>query len=49
MGAGAVTKLVRDKGKYLERIPNVKNLEAYITRIDEMIERKERAFAALGW
>ena len=42
VGAGAVTKIVSDDGRGLERIPNVKNLEAYIERIDEMIGRKGR-------
>lgn len=40
MGAGAVTKIVSEDGMKIKRIPNVKNLEQYIERIDEMIERK---------
>lgn len=40
MGAGAVTKIVSSGGKKIERVPNVRNLEQYIQRIDEMIERK---------
>ncbi len=40
MGAGAVTKAVSEDGNKIERIPNVKNLEQYIQRVDEMIERK---------
>lgn len=40
MGAGAVTKLVSEDSKKIKRIPNVKNLEQYIDRIDEMIGRK---------
>jgi oxygen-independent coproporphyrinogen-3 oxidase len=43
-GAGAITKIVHQKGERIERVPNVKNLEDYITRIDEMIARKEKAF-----
>lgn len=39
-GAGAVTKLVKDGGERIERIFNVKNVEDYITRIDEMVNRK---------
>lgn len=39
-GAGAITKMVFDDGQRIERVPNVKSLEDYITRIDEMIERK---------
>ena len=40
IGAGAVTKEVTDKGNKIKRIPNVRNVEEYIRRIDEMIERK---------
>jgi len=40
MGAGAVSKIVFPKENRLERVPNVKNLEQYIERADEMVERK---------
>lgn len=51
VGAGASTKIVLPKGKEIRdkksgdlknivRIENVKDVDAYITRIDEMIERK---------
>ena len=51
VGAGASTKIVLPKGKEIQdkksgdlknivRIENVKDVDAYITRIDEMIERK---------
>ena len=39
-GAGASTKLVSDHGQKIERIENVKDVTNYISRIDEMIERK---------
>lgn len=32
------------RGTGSERIPNVKNVEEYIRRVDEMVERKERRF-----
>ena len=38
-GAGAITKF-RLPGDRLERVENVKNVEQYIARIDEMIDRK---------
>ncbi len=38
-GAGAISKFVLP-GERLERVENVKNVEQYINRIDEMIERK---------
>ena len=38
-GAGSTTKLVYPDGR-IERIFNVKSLEDYISRIDEMLERK---------
>lgn len=44
LGAGAITKMVYQNGERLDRVPNVKSLEDYITRIDEMIERKKEGF-----
>jgi oxygen-independent coproporphyrinogen-3 oxidase len=40
MGAGASSKMVFPDGFRIERIENVKDVENYIERIDEMIERK---------
>ena len=40
-GAGASTKFVFDHGARIERVENVKSVEHYIARIDEMIERKK--------
>lgn len=40
-GAGASTKLVFDDGKRIERVENVKAVDHYISRIDEMLERKK--------
>ncbi|MCK9268536.1 MAG: coproporphyrinogen dehydrogenase HemZ, partial [Alkaliphilus sp.] len=42
LGAGAVSKFTFPKENRLERVPNVKNLEHYIKRIDEMIGRKTK-------
>ncbi len=39
VGTGAITKLMFENNR-IERVFNVKNLEEYIKRIDEMIERK---------
>ncbi|MEE0954597.1 MAG: coproporphyrinogen dehydrogenase HemZ [Eubacterium sp.] len=39
-GSGASTKFVFEGGKRIERVENVKNVSEYISRIDEMIERK---------
>lgn len=41
VGAGASTKLVYASDR-IERIGNVKDVEHYINRIDEMIERKKK-------
>lgn len=41
LGAGATTKLVYPKEDRIERVFNVKSVEEYISRIDEMIGRKE--------
>ncbi|MGL4791230.1 MAG: coproporphyrinogen dehydrogenase HemZ [Anaerotignaceae bacterium] len=40
LGAGGTTKIYYEKNNQLERIFNVKGVEEYISRIDEMIERK---------
>ncbi len=39
-GSGAITKLVDLHTNRIERVFNVKNVDEYILRIDEMIERK---------
>lgn len=43
LGAGAVTKRVRKDG-VIERASNVKDIEQYLTRTEEMIERKQKLF-----
>ena len=48
VGAGAITKLILSKENGMKRIPNVKNIDAYITRIDEMIQRKQVEFLSEG-
>ncbi len=42
LGAGAVSKVVFLNDNRIERIENVKNVEHYMLRIDEMIERKKK-------
>ncbi|MGN0293563.1 MAG: coproporphyrinogen dehydrogenase HemZ, partial [Lachnospiraceae bacterium] len=42
-GAGSVTKRVDPD--HIERASNVKDIEQYLTRIDEMIGRKKTLFA----
>ena len=44
-GAGGSSKLVFDHGQRIERVENVKDVSNYISRIDEMIERKRTAIA----
>ena len=41
LGAGGISKWVYPAENRLERTPNVKNIEQYIARVDEMIARKE--------
>ncbi|NDL67600.1 coproporphyrinogen dehydrogenase HemZ [Anaerotalea alkaliphila] len=43
-GAGAITKVVHPRENRIERIENVKNLEQYLERIQEMIDRKMEYF-----
>ena len=44
LGSGGSTKHVIHGENRMERVENVKSVEDYIARIDEMIERKEREF-----
>lgn len=45
LGAGSTTKLMTKDKLYATRVDNVKNVEQYIERIDEMLERKKNALA----
>ncbi len=47
MGAGSSSKFVFRKENRIERVENVKNVDEYINRIDEMIERKRKMFQTL--
>ena len=40
LGAGGITKWLFDRDLRIERAANLKNIEEYINRIDEMVERK---------
>lgn len=40
VGMGAITKLYDKKNKKLERIPNFKDLNSYMVRIEELLARK---------
>lgn len=40
LGAGAISKWLFDRDLRIERAPNVKNIEEYIARVDEMCARK---------
>lgn len=42
LGAGGISKIVDNENNKIERIFNVKNVEEYIGRINEMIERKKK-------
>lgn len=48
MGAGAASKFVFRKDNRIERAENVKNVDEYIARIDEMMERKQKLFSQKG-
>ncbi len=41
LGAGAITKTVNFETNLIKRSENVKNVDEYINRIDEMLERKK--------
>ena len=42
LGAGAISKWVFDRERRIERAPNLRNIEEYISRVDEMCERKRK-------
>ena len=42
LGAGSISKFVYVDEDRIERVDNVKNVEQYISRVDEMIERKKK-------
>ena len=48
-GAGASTKTVDPHTDKIDRIFNVKSVEDYIARIDEMLERKRMGLPKGGW
>lgn len=45
-GAGAISKNVKAEPYRIERSPNVKNIEQYTERVDQMAERKTALFTA---
>ena len=44
LGAGGISKRIYEDEGHIGRAPNVSNIEQYIARVDEMIERKRRLF-----
>lgn len=48
LGSGASTKICIPEKNQVERVFNVKGIEEYIARIDEMIDRKINAFKLLN-
>ena len=48
LGAGGTTKIMSEDRLSAKRIDNVKNVDQYIERIDEMIERKRKYFQSMG-
>lgn len=46
LGAGAISKRVYEDEGHIGRAPNVANIEQYIARVAEMIERKRPLFGA---
>lgn len=49
LGAGATTKFVFDHAARMERVENVKDVTNYLSRVDEMIERKKKKMEELQW
>ena len=44
MGAGGISKRIWPEEGHITRAPNVGNIEVYIQRTEEMIERKKELF-----
>jgi oxygen-independent coproporphyrinogen-3 oxidase len=49
LGAGAMTKFVFDNATRMERVENVKDINNYLDRTDEMINRKIRKMEEISW
>ncbi len=47
-GAGAISKWLYPAARRIERAPNVKNIEQYIARVDEMAQRKRSLWSKGG-
>lgn len=45
LGAGGISKCVMRQEEKILRAPNIANIEQYIERVDEMVQRKRDAFA----
>jgi len=45
LGAGGISKCVMRQEEKILRAPNIGNIEMYIQRVDEMVQRKRDAFA----
>lgn len=49
IGAGASSKFVFHDENRIERVENVKNVDAYMERIEEMLDRKQNMFREAGY
>ena len=48
LGAGAISKWMFDRKLRIERAPNVRNIDEYIARVDEMVRRKRAVILQEG-
>ena len=48
LGAGAISKWLFDRALRIERAPNVRNIDEYIARVDEMVRRKRDVILQTG-
>jgi len=49
LGAGATTKIVFENATRMERVENVKDVANYLSRVDEMIDRKRKKMEEIQW
>ena len=48
LGAGAITKWLFDAERRIDRAPNLRNIDEYTRRVDEMVERKRELILGDG-
>jgi oxygen-independent coproporphyrinogen-3 oxidase len=48
LGAGGISKWLFERERYIDRAPNLRNIDEYTRRVDEMVERKRALILGNG-